>query len=120
MFSALLHKLIGSKNDRELKRIRSLVAEINQLEVEFASLDMEGLRAKTGEFRTRIAEATHTIRTQLTEAQERAHTAEDEDQRSQWKEESERYEKELRQAEADALAELLPQAFAVVRETSRR
>ena len=34
MFSALLRKLIGSKNDRELKRIRSLVAEINQFEPE--------------------------------------------------------------------------------------
>lgn len=120
MFSALLHKLIGSKNDRELKRIRSLVAEINQLEADLASLDVDGLRAKTDEFRNRIADATHPVRTQMTEAQERARTTEDEDEQVQWKEDSERYEKELRQAEADVLNELLPQAFAVVREASRR
>ncbi len=120
MFSALLRKLIGSKNDRELKKIRLLVAEINQLEPEVAALDMDGLRAKTDEFRARIAEATQAVRTQLAEAEEQSRTAEDEELRVQWKTECENFTKELRQAEADVLNELLPQAFAVVRETSRR
>src|SRR5581483_261507 len=120
MFSALLHKLIGSKNDRELKRLRSLVAEINAFEPELTSLDMDGLRAKTDEFRNRIAEVTRAARTQLAEAQEHLRTTEDEELRVQWKEERERYEDEVRKAEADALSEILPRAFAVVRETSRR
>ncbi len=120
MFSALLRKLIGSKNDRELKRIRSLVAEINQFEPELTSLDMDGLRAKTDEFRKRIAEATQAARTQFADALEQSRNAEDEEVRVQWQEESEKYEKEVRQAEADALTEILPHAFAVVRETSRR
>lgn len=120
MFSALLRKLIGSKNDRELKRLRSVVAEVNQFESELTSLDMDGLRAKTDEFRSRIAEVTQPARTQLAEAQEQLHAAEDDEARMQWQEEAERYEKEVRQAEAEALNEILPHAFAVVRETSRR
>jgi preprotein translocase SecA subunit len=120
MFSALLRKLIGSKNDRELKRLRSVVAEINQLEAELSGRDMDGLRAKTDEFRNRLAQATQPARAQLVEAQEHLRTAEDDELRGQWQEESERYEKEVRQAEADALNDILPEAFAVVRETSRR
>jgi preprotein translocase SecA subunit len=120
MFSTLLHKLIGSKNDRELKRIGSLVAEINQFEPELTSLDMDGLRAKTDEFRNRIAAATQAVRNQLAEVQEQIAKAEDEEGRVQWEEEREKYEKEMRQTEADALNEILPHAFAVVREASRR
>jgi preprotein translocase SecA subunit len=120
MFSALLRKLVGSKNDRELKRLRSVVAEINRLEAELSGLDMDGLRAKTDEFRARIAEATQPARTQLAEAQGHLRAAEDDEVRGQWQEESEKYEKEVRQAEADVLNEILPEAFAVVRETSRR
>jgi len=120
MFSALVRKLIGSKNDRELKRIGSLVAEINQFEPELTSLDMDGLRAKTDEFRNRIAAATQAVRNQLAEVQEQIGKAEDEEVRVQWEEEREKYENEMRQAEADALNEILPHAFAVVREASRR
>ena len=67
-----------------------------------------------------FAEATQATRTQLAEALEQSRNAENEEVRVQWQEESEKYEKEVRQAEADVLTEILPHAFAVVRETSRR
>jgi preprotein translocase subunit SecA len=51
----LLAKVIGTANDRELKRIRPFVAEVNAKEPEIQGLSDEQLRAKTAEFRERLA-----------------------------------------------------------------
>ncbi|HZC01366.1 MAG TPA: DEAD/DEAH box helicase, partial [Gammaproteobacteria bacterium] len=77
MLSWLLPKIIPSKNERELRRIRPLVERINQLEGEVSGLSDAELRAKTGAFRQRSEQG----------------------------------------ATPD---ELLPEAFAVVREASKR
>ena len=55
MIETFLAKVVGTQNDRELKRLRPLVGEINALEPQFAALTEEQLRAKTVEFRERIA-----------------------------------------------------------------
>jgi preprotein translocase subunit SecA len=54
MLDTVLRKVFGSKNDRELKRLRPLVDRINQLESTMAPLSMEELRAKTGLFRQQL------------------------------------------------------------------
>jgi len=120
MFNTLLRKLIGSKNDRELKKIRPLIEEINGLEPEFTKLSLEDLRAKTEEFRRQIQTATQALRDSLEEVRTRVLKGQDEEERAYLKEESEKLEKELRQAEASVLNDILPRAFATVRETSRR
>jgi preprotein translocase subunit SecA len=53
--NTLLAKVIGTQNERELKKIRPLVAEINAKEPEIQRLSDEGLRGKTAEFRQRLA-----------------------------------------------------------------
>jgi preprotein translocase subunit SecA len=73
----ILAKVIGTANERELKRMRPLVAEINAKEPEIQTLSDEQLRAQTAEFRGRLADGT-------------------------------------------TLEELIPEAFAVVREAGRR
>mgnify|MGYP000544292763 CR=1 FL=1 len=50
----IIRKLIGSRNDRQLKRMSRVVARINDLEAEFKALSDEALRAKTDEFRQRL------------------------------------------------------------------
>ncbi len=52
----LLKKIIGTKNERDLKKIRPLVDRINQLEQEYQSLSDDALKAKTAEFRDRLAQ----------------------------------------------------------------
>ncbi|MGF1700008.1 preprotein translocase subunit SecA [Photobacterium makurazakiensis] len=54
MLSKLLTKVIGSRNDRTLRRMRKIVDQINKLEPQFESLQDEELKAKTVEFRERI------------------------------------------------------------------
>jgi preprotein translocase subunit SecA len=54
MFIQALTKILGSKNERELKRLRKTVIIINALEAEMEVLDDTALKAKTFEFKSRI------------------------------------------------------------------
>jgi preprotein translocase subunit SecA len=51
----ILTKIFGSRNDRLLKQYRAVVSRINALEPQFEQLSDDGLRAKTQEFKDRIA-----------------------------------------------------------------
>jgi preprotein translocase SecA subunit len=115
----LIKKIVGTKNDREVKRIRPYMDEINQLEAEFQKLSGAELRAKTDDFRKRVHEATESLRGALEEAQREALSGDSED-REELKSRVEDSDKELRKAEAQVLEHLLPEAFAAVREASRR
>lgn len=128
MLARWAQKIFGSKNERELKRMRPLVEEIGQLEPELQPLSMDELRAKTDIFRGRIQEATVATRAQLDEiAQQAAEVApegipdeEALEKLDYFQEERTSLEKELRAAEADVLDDILPEAYATVREVSRR
>jgi len=50
-----LAKIVGSKNERELKRLRKTVNKINALEPEFEALSDQALKEKTEEFKQRIS-----------------------------------------------------------------
>src|SRR3982075_903726 len=56
MLQTLLAKVVGTQNERELKRLRPLVGEINALEASIQALSDEQLRAKTAEYRERFAQ----------------------------------------------------------------
>ncbi len=77
MLPKLLTSIFGSRNDRLLKQYRRVVEKINALEPQFEALDDAGLKAKTDEFRQRLAQGS-------------------------------------------TLDDLLPEAFAVVREAGKR
>ena len=55
MLQTLLAKVVGTQNERELKRLRPLVAKINALEPQVQALSDEALRGKTVEFRERLS-----------------------------------------------------------------
>jgi len=114
-----IKRLVGTKNEREIKRIRPYVDEINKLEPEYASLTDAELGAKTGEFKRCILEATAGLKQELEEANATAAGAEPDD-RDELKSRADELDKELREKEAEVLKELLPEAFAAVREASRR
>lgn len=58
MLGKMIGKVIGTKNDRELKRMRKLVDKINALEPKIQSLSDEALKQKTAEFKTQFAQGT--------------------------------------------------------------
>ena len=56
MFMKLVSKVVGTKNERELKRIQPMVAAINELEPAMKARSDDDLRKKTAEFRERVAQ----------------------------------------------------------------
>ena len=56
MINNVLAKMFGTSNERAVKRMQPLIDQINGLEPAMAALSDEDLRAKTSEFRQRIAE----------------------------------------------------------------
>lgn len=92
MFKKIVNILGVDPNKREIQRLAARAEQINALEAEYEKLSDDALRAKTDEFRAYIRRATEGIEN----------------------------ETERRQAEKAALDELLPQAFATVREASKR
>jgi preprotein translocase SecA subunit len=121
----IVKKIVGTKNERELKRMQPLAAQINQLEPAITALSNEGLRAKTEEFRAFIHEQTASERAELEALQARlvqsAETPDDNaDDSKDLRSQIEDQEKALRTAENEVLDEILPEAFALVREASRR
>jgi len=56
MLISTVKKIFGTRNDRELKRMGKVVARINALEEAMQALDDAALRAKTDEFRSRLAD----------------------------------------------------------------
>jgi len=108
-------------NEKELKRLQPKVDRVNTLEPEFEKLSDAELRAKTDEFRARMAEAVADIKQKLTEAQselEEARLANKQCQQAQ--DQIAKLEQELREVESNVLNDLLPEAFATVREAARR
>ena len=115
----IIKKIVGSKNDREIKRIRPYVDEINSLEGEFQKLSDEELRAKTDQFKKRLQEAVAESRKSYEEVNAEL-AAGGGDQREELKSRLDEIDKEIRETEAAVLQEILPEAFAAVREASRR
>ena len=77
MITSLITKIVGSSNERTLKKLRKIVKQINEMEPQFEALSDADLKAKTVEFRQRIEQG-------------------------------------------ETLEQLLPEAFATVREASKR
>src|SRR4051794_12703199 len=98
----LIKKVVGTKNEREIKRIRPIVEEISALEPEFQKLTDAELRAKTDEFKNRIKAKTADLQTAVDEAQARALAAPAEE-REELKGEAEKLETQLRETVAEAL-----------------
>ena len=114
-----IKRIIGTKNEREIRRIRPYVDQINSLGPEYEKLSDGELRAKTEQLKKRFQEATAQLRDALEAARAEASTA-DIERREELKTQIEESDKELRETEARVLEELIPEAFAAVREASKR
>ena len=54
MLDTLVKKFVGSKNDREVKKIKPIVEQISALEPQISNLPNEALQVKTAEFKQRL------------------------------------------------------------------
>ena len=104
MINAVVAKVFGTKNEREIKRLMPRVGEISALEPAMQKLSDDELRAKTDEFRRRVQERLGKIADEPDADHDRV----------------KQINEERNKALAEVLDEILVEAFAVVREAGRR
>jgi preprotein translocase subunit SecA len=121
-----LNRLFGTRHERERKRVQPIVNEIVEIEERLATLTDAEIQAQTVKFRARLAERTGPIELRIEELKTAKRTAADPVERERIDDELQGQgseggaEAELRTAIAETLDELLPEAFATVREACRR
>lgn len=116
----LFKKIFGDKHTKDIKRILPIVEQINKYYEEYQKLTDDELRAKTQEFKQRIKEATKDIEEKINEIKEQLKGELNLEQSEELYSELEEYEKELDETIEEVLNQILPEAFAVVKDTCRR
>ncbi|MDY3363739.1 preprotein translocase subunit SecA [Riemerella anatipestifer] len=118
--NTILKSFLGNKNEKDLKEVKKVVAKIKAVEPEVGKLSDDGLRQKTEEFQNKIKEATSKITSQVEELKEKIKTSKDVDEKETLFNKIEELKKEAYQIEEKVLTDILPEAFAVLKETARR
>ena len=116
----LVKKIFGSKHEKDVKALRPLVDEINSFYEEYQKLSDEELKAKTVEFRGRINEAIKESEAKLAEEKVKLSTDMPPSQRDALHDTIAALEKEIDETIATTLDEILPEAFATVKDACRR
>jgi preprotein translocase subunit SecA len=126
MFKRVISAVIGNRHERERKKIQPIVDEINEHFARLHDVSDADLRAQTEKFRGIIAERTGDLERQIAELKEHKRAASDAAERERIDRElggadgRGGVEAKLSEALSDVLDEILPEAFATVREAARR
>ena len=132
----IVTKVFGSKHEKDVKRLRPIVEEINQYYERFHNLTDEELRNKTQYFKDKITQATQEVREELQKLKELLHSdigssndtdgqtdqpeTDEEQQAETLRGKIEKLEKEELEIINEVFDEILPEAFAVVKQTCKR
>ncbi len=116
----VLKKVFGTKYDKDVKKIQPYVDETNAYFEAYQELSNDELRNKTLEFRSRIAEYLADIDASITKVDELSRTEEDLALREDLYKEVDELKKDRDSKLEEILLDILPEAFAVVKETANR
>ncbi|MEQ1744548.1 MAG: preprotein translocase subunit SecA [Saprospiraceae bacterium] len=117
---SLLKKILGTKQDRDMGKYHGAVDQVNARFAEYQNLSNDDLRGKTLEFRERIAEYLKDIDTEIASVNQQALDTEDFNDKENLFKEVDDLRKQRDKALEEILLDILPEGFAVVKETSRR
>lgn len=117
---SILKIFVGDKSEKDVKAIQPLIAKIKTFESSLQALSHDELRAKTSEFKDKIKAARAEKDSQIVALKEKAESTEDIDAREDIYTEIDKLEAEAYELSEKVLNDILPEAFAVVKETARR
>ena len=118
-FNDFIGKLFGNKNTRDMREIQPWVEKVKKTYVEIEKLTNDGLRAKTQELKERIRQSATEENAKIAELKAKVEETEIEE-REQLFNEIDKLETAVLDKYEVALDEVLPEAFAIVKETARR
>ncbi len=116
----VLKSFLGDKNESDLKEVKKVVGKIKAVEGPIHELTDDGLREKTNAFREKIKAASASVTDQIAQTKEQIQTTTNIDEKEALFNKVETLNKEAYQLEEKVLNEILPEAFALVKETARR
>ncbi len=117
---SILKIFVGDKSEKDVKAIQPIIAKVKTFESSLQALSHDELRAKTAEFKEKIKAARAEKDNQITSLKEKAEATEDIDAREDIYAEIDKLETEAYELSEKVLNDILPEAFAVVKETARR
>ena len=118
--NSLLKVFLGDKSGKDLKKLTPLVDEINKHFIGMSSLSNDELRGKTDNFKQIISDKTSELVSSIKKLNETIANESSNIEKEKLFSEVEKIEKDLTETKANILDEILPEAFAVVKETARR
>lgn len=120
IINSLLKVFLGDKSGKDLKRIIPIVEEINKHFNDLSSLKNDELRNKTNSFKKIISERTSELKNSIEELNNKISSEISNIEKEDLFNQIDLKEKELIQKKSEILDDLLPEAFAVIKETAKR
>lgn len=119
IINSVLKIFVGDKNKRDLALLQPIVAKVNAFEKEITNLTNDQLREKTAYFKQKIADDTSEFTSKINKLKEEVIDA-NIDRKEEIYGEIDNLEDDLYHASEKTLNEIMPEAFAVVKETAKR
>ena len=118
-FVEVLSKLFGNKSQRDLREIMPYVDKVKAVYPEIQSLDNDALRERTEQLKQRLADAVAADKQRIAELKASVEQIEIEKREKVYRE-VDKLEKDIADTYEKVLLEILPEAFAIVKDTARR
>ncbi|MDC3366695.1 preprotein translocase subunit SecA [Flavobacteriaceae bacterium] len=118
--NSILKTFVGDKTKKDLSKITPLIAEINEHQTSFENLSNDALRQKTEAFKLQIASARSNYDTSIEQFKKDVKETNDIDAKESLYQQIDSQDEEAQKAVENILNTILPEAFAVVKETARR
>ena len=119
ILDSVIKLFVGDKQQKDLKTLQPIVDDVRKFEVEIAKLSNDELRSKTLEFKNKIKDATKEFDDKITALEIEAKTADIDHQEDIYTEIDALKDNAYKVSE-EALLTIMPEAFAVVKETAKR
>ena len=118
--NSVLKVFVGDKSKQDVKSMMPIVTQIKAFEDNLRQLSHDELRAKTAAFKSKIAEARQPLNDKIDTLLKEAEASEDIDVREDIYQEIDGIKDDIYKLTEDVLNDILPEAFAVVKETTKR
>jgi preprotein translocase subunit SecA len=117
---SVLKVFVGDKSKKDVREIQPIVEKIKALEKEFEALSLDELREKTSTFKKKISDATADVRKQIEDLNKEADASDDITRNEDIYAEIDGLKDTMYGISQDILNEILPEAFATIKETAKR
>ena len=118
--NSVLKAFVGDKSKKDVKELQPILDKIKSFETAIDGLTIDEIRAKTTEFKARIKADCQDLNDKITELTNQVHASIDIDKNEDIYAEIDKLKEEAYKISEDTLNDILPEAFAVVKETAKR